>query len=80
MTLLNITIGISMAVIGLVVYSALVVSGKQEQLARRMKEENRFDRTPYSPYSTPYLAFETSEELMAEDAFEDELDLFDDDE
>jgi len=80
MTLLNITIGISMAVIGLVVYSALVVSGKQEQLARRMKEENRFDRTPYSPYSAGHFTFETSEELIDGDAFEDELDLFEDDE
>jgi len=85
MTLLNISIGISVAVIGLVVYSALVVSGQQERMAQRVKEENRFERAPYSQrtpgslYTAGGFAFETSEELTSslESADEDELDEFD---
>ena len=65
MTLLSIFIGTSVAVIGLVVYSALVVSSRQERLAQRVKEENRFERAPGSGslYSAGGFAFETSEEL-----------------
>ena len=72
MTLVNISIGISVAVIGLVVYSALVVSSRQEQLAQRIREENRFKRAPYAPYSADRFAFEVSEDLMDEE----ELDEF----
>jgi len=67
MTLLSITIGISVAVIGLVVYSALVVSSRQEQIAQRVREENRFKRAPYAPYSADSFAFEISEDLVGED-------------
>lgn len=67
MTLLSISVGITVAVIGLVVYSALVVSSKQERLAERVREENRFERAPYMPYSTDSFAFEASEDLMEDD-------------
>jgi len=60
MTIIAITVGIALAVISLVVYSALVVSSQQERLAQRVKEENRFVRAPYN-YGR--FAFETSEEL-----------------
>lgn len=65
MTLFNISIGIAVAVIALVVYSALVVSGQQERTAQRVREENRFERAPYSAYSAEGFAFETSDELTA---------------
>jgi len=68
MTLFNVTIGISIAVIGLVVYSALVVSGRQERLAQRIREENKFERAPYSAGS---FAFEVSEELADDDEFDE---------
>lgn len=76
MTLFSIFIGISVAVIGLVVYSTLIVSGKQDQLARRIREENRFQRAPYSEgtsdSSTPVtnFAFEASEDLIDGDVFD----------
>jgi len=71
MALFGISIGISIAVIGLVVYSALVVSSRQEQIAQRIREENRFKRAPYAPYSTNSFAFETSEDLINEDEIGD---------
>jgi len=71
MTLFSITIGISVAVVGLVVYSALVVSSRQEQIAQRVREENRFKRAPYAPYSADSFAFETSEDLVGEDELEE---------
>jgi len=85
MTLFSIFIGISVAVIGLVVYSALVVSSRQERIAQRVREENRFERaayskrTPGSLYSAGSFAFETAEELTDEDEFNetDELSEFD---
>ena len=67
MTLFGISIGISVAVVGLVVYSALVVSSRQEQIAQRIREENRFKRAPYAPYSANIFAFETAKELVSED-------------
>ena len=73
MTLFTIFIGISIAVISLVVYSALVVSGKQERLAQRVRDENRFERSPFSSYSADHFAFEVSEELTNEDE-KDEFD------
>ena len=75
MTILSISIGISIAVIGLVVYSALVVSSQQERIAQRVREENRFER---APYSADRFAFETSEELVDEDEM-NELDVLVDD-
>jgi len=52
MILFNISIGISIGVIGLVVYSALVVSGRQEQIAQRIREENEFESEPHSQKSS----------------------------
>jgi len=60
-------IGVSVAVIALVVYSALVVSSKQEELAQRLRRENRFERAPYKTFSTDDLAFETADELVSDD-------------
>lgn len=71
MTLLHITIGISIAVIGLVVYSALVVSSRQEQIAQRVRKENSFKRASYTPHSADRFAFETSEDLVGEDELEE---------
>jgi len=71
MTLLHVTIGISIAVVGLVVYSALVVANQQEQTAQRIREENRFRKAPYAPYSADSFAFEISEDLVVEDEFDE---------
>ena len=57
MTFFNVSIGILAAVIGVVIYSALVVSGRQERIAQRVREENKFERAPSD------FAFEASEEL-----------------
>jgi len=58
MVLFIIFIVFSITVIGLVVYSALVISSKQDQIAQRLREENRFKRA-----SANGLALEASEEL-----------------
>jgi len=71
MTLFNFFIGISIAVIILVVYSALVVSTKQERIAQQLREENKFKRKPYSSHSVDNFAFETSEELTDKDEFDE---------
>jgi len=73
MTFVGITIGIAVAVIALVVYSALVVSSRQDRLAERLREENSFKRAPYRSYSADSFAFETSDELMEDDEFEEDL-------
>ena len=65
-------IGISVAVIALVVYSALVISSKQEELAQRLRNENSFERAPYKTFSTDDLAFETADELVAGDELSEE--------
>ena len=86
MTLLSIFIGTGVAVIGLIVYSALIVSGRQERIAQRVREENRFERAPYSTgsgslYSAGGFAFETSEELSdldEVDEVDNPNDLYDD--
>ncbi|MCL1989476.1 MAG: hypothetical protein FWG67_01170 [Defluviitaleaceae bacterium] len=64
MTLLGIFIGISVAVVGLVVYSTVVVSSRQEQIAQRVREENSFKRAPYSSYAADRFSFEIAEDLM----------------
>ena len=78
MTLFKISIGISIAVISLVVYSALIISSRGERLAEHIKKENRFERNPYQGYPTGDLAFETSDELAVSDDFNppDELNEF----
>jgi len=52
MILFNIFIGISIGVIGLVVYSALVVSGRQGQTIRHIRKENEFESEPHSQKSS----------------------------
>ena len=76
MTLFNIFIGISVAVIVLVIYSALVISTRQEQTAQRVRDENRFERAPYSRRTADSFAFETSEELVDVDEFEESEDTY----
>ena len=73
MTVFNLFISISVAVIGLVVYSTLVVSSRQDRIAQRVREENKFERAPYSPFSSGGFAFETSEELANEDELDENL-------
>jgi len=71
--LIGVTFGIAIAVVCLVVYSALVVSSRQDLIARRVREENRFVRASINPYnSSGRFAFETSEELTDEDFLESE--------
>ena len=77
MTLLSIFIGTGIAVVALVVYSALVISSRQERLAQRIREENSFERAPYSTYSTSGFNFETSEELTDVDEVDEISELYD---
>ena len=63
MEIIILAVVITLAVIILVVYAALVVSSRQERLANRVWEENRFIR---APSNTGRFAFETSEELISE--------------
>jgi len=74
MTFLNIFIATGIAVIGLVVYSALVISGRQERLAQRIREENGFEKVPCPTYSAGGFAFETSEDLTTGDDILSEID------
>lgn len=69
MTLFGISIGISIAVIGLVVYSALVVSSRQERIAQQISEENSFERA----HSANGFIFETSDELADFDEDDDDI-------
>jgi len=54
---------ITLAVISLVAYAILIVSGRQKRLANRVWEENRFTR---APYNTGRFTFEISEEITSE--------------
>ena len=67
MSLITITAAISVAVVSLVAYSAIVIASKQERLAMRVRDENRFIRAPRYPYTAASrFAFETSEEIIVE--------------
>jgi len=63
MAIIAIVVGITVAVISLVVYSALIISNQQARLANRLREENRFIQ---APFTTGHFAFETAEELTIE--------------
>jgi len=65
MALLSITAFIAVGVIILVVYSALVVSSRQDKLAKRVREENTFKRASYTP-SRNHFAMETAEDFTEE--------------
>jgi len=64
MALLGITILITVAIICLVVYSTLIISSRQDELAIRIREENSFKPAPFSIDS---FAFEASEDLVDQD-------------
>lgn len=75
MAIIAIVVGITLAVISLVVYSALVVSSHQERLAQRVRAENRFVRAPRYPYTAASrFAFETADELTEDSESETEID------
>ena len=67
MAIIIVVVGITLAVFSLVIYTALVISGKQERLAIRVREENRFIRAPRYPYTAASrFAFEAAEEIIDE--------------
>ena len=67
MVLIVVTAGITFAVVGLVAYSTLIVASKQERLALRVRDENRFIKAPRYPYTAASrFALENGEEIIVE--------------
>lgn len=74
MTAILVFIAISAVLIGIITYSALVVSSKQEQrMIQRVKTDKEIDQHHYS--SGELFAFETSKELGPEE--DDDFNDFD---